>query len=201
METLPMAWASGQSTGVEPDPPVAEVPPSGLGREEAIALVLAQVPLLVGYARAIVGGRDLAEDVFQDLVVLVMRKHGDIPNPQAVPGWTRRATSFLALKRLQRSARERPVMDAELIDLLERDAAEPPADTGLDRYAAALAACRRVLPAKSRDLLALRYDADLGCHEIARRLGRPLNTVYVTLTRLHRALEDCIRSRLRRADG
>lgn len=173
----------------------------GLDRDTAMRLVLAQEPLLVGYARAIVGSRDDAEDLFQDLVMLVMRKHGDIPNPDAVPGWTRRAIRFLALKRLQRQARERPVMDEELVGLLEREWIELGLDEPGDRYRTALARCRERLPEKSREVLALRYDADLGCHEIAERLARPLNTVYVMLTRLHRALEECIRSRLRSADG
>lgn len=164
-------------------------------------LVLEQEPLLVGYARAIVGSRDSAEDIFQDLVMLVMRKHGDIPNADAVPGWTRRATRFLALKRLQRQSRERPVMDEELVGLIERDWADMGFQDSGNGYIAALARCRERLPAKSREILELRYDADMNCQQIAERLSRPLNTVYVMITRLHRALEKCIRSQARTTDG
>jgi RNA polymerase sigma-70 factor (ECF subfamily) len=174
---------------------------AGLDRETALRLVLEQEPLLVGYARAIVGARDVAEDIFQDLVMLVMRKHGDIPNQQAVPGWTRRATRFLALKRLQKQTRERPVMDDDLVELIDREWADMGLETGDQRYVTALARCREQLPAKSLEMLRLRYDADLSCQEIAERLSRPLNTVYVTITRLHRALEKCIRLRVKAGDG
>jgi DNA-directed RNA polymerase specialized sigma24 family protein len=101
----------------------------GLDQETALRVVLAQEPLLTGFLRAIVGSRQLAEDLFQDLVVLVMRKHAQIPNVDAVPGWTRRAARFLALKTLKKRAREKPTMDEALVDLLERTFVE---EAGVD---------------------------------------------------------------------
>lgn len=201
------ARASIEGVEAEPDDPSGDIEPSavaageGLDHDTAIRLVLEQEPLLVGYARAIVGSRDVAEDIFQDLVMLVMRKHASIPNQDAVAGWTRRATRFLALKRLQRMSRERAVMDEELVGLLERGWTELGFDSGGDTYIAALGRCRARLPAKSQEILQLRYEADLDCQQIADRLARPLNTVYVMLTRLHRSLEECIRSRLRSPDA
>ena len=50
-------------------------------------------------------------------------------------------------------------------------------------------------------LLAMRYEEEISGQEIADRLGRPINTVYVTLTRLHRALEECVRAQLRTSDA
>jgi RNA polymerase sigma-70 factor (ECF subfamily) len=146
--------------------------------------------------RAIVGSRTLAEDIFQDLVVLVMRKHAEIPNAAALPGWSRRAVRFLALKALEKRARERPVMDEELIALIER-AVEDDGEPAVDPYLSALGACRDKLSAPARELLALRYEQGIPGEQIAERLGRPLNTVYVTISRLHRTLADCIRARVR----
>ncbi len=172
----------------------------GLDQETAMRLMLAQEPLLLGYLRAIVGGRTLAEDLFQDLMVLVLRKHADIPNAEALPGWSRRAGRFLALKALEKRARERPVMDEELMGLLEVDASEHDKESP-GAYLDALERCRSRLPAHARDLLDLRYSQDLPGATIAERLGRPLNTVYVTISRLHRTLEQCIRARLRGEDA
>jgi RNA polymerase sigma-70 factor, ECF subfamily len=168
----------------------------GLDQETALRGVLAQEPLLLGFVRAIVGSRTLAEDIFQDLVVLVMRKHAEIPNAAALPGWSRRAVRFLALKALEKRARERPVMDEELVALLER-AVEDEGEPGVDPYLSALGACREKLSAPARELLALRYEQGIPGEQIAERLGRPLNTVYVTISRLHRTLADCIRARVR----
>jgi len=171
----------------------------GLDQETALRGILSQEPLLLGFVRAIVGSRTLAEDIFQDLVVLVMRKHAEIPNADAVPGWTRRAARFLALKALEKRARERPTMDETLVDLLEKtwvDDGEPAPDP----YVAALVRCRDRLPEHARELLTLRYVHDLSGEQIAAKLGRPLNTIYVTITRLHRTLGECIRARLRGGD-
>lgn len=168
----------------------------GLDQETALRGILAQEPLLLGFVRAIVGSRTLAEDIFQDLVVLVMRKHAEIPNAAALPGWSRRAVRFLALKALEKRARERPVMDEELIALIERSV-EDEGEPAVDPYLSALGACRGKLSAPARELLALRYEQGIPGEQIADRLGRPLNTVYVTISRLHRTLADCIRARLR----
>lgn len=167
----------------------------GLDQETALRSILSQEPLLLGFVRAIVGSRTLAEDIFQDLVVLVMRKHAEIPNAAALPGWCRRAVRFLALKALEKRARERPVMDEELIALIERAVEED--GEAVDPYLSALGACREKLSAPARELLALRYEKGIPGEQIAERLGRPLNTVYVTISRLHRTLADCIRARVR----
>ena len=173
----------------------------GLDQEAALRGILNQEPLLLGFIRAIVGSRQTAEDIFQDLVVLVMRKHAEIPNADAVPGWSRRAARFLALKALEKRARERPTMDEELITLLEQTWIEDSGEAPVDPYLSALTACRDQLPAHARELLALRYEHGIPGEQIAERLGRPLNTVYVTLSRLHRTLEACIRSRLARQES
>lgn len=172
--------------------------PTGLDQETAMRGILAQEPLLLGFIRAIVGSRQMAEDIFQDLAMLVMRKHAEIPNAAAVPGWARRAARFLALKALEKRARERPVMDEELITLLEQTWTGDGEEPAVDPYLTALTACRDQLPAHARELLALRYEHGIPGEQIAERLGRPLNTVYVTLSRLHRTLEVCVRSRLSR---
>lgn len=125
-----------------------------------------------------------------------MRKHAEIPNAAALPGWSRRAVRFLALKALEKRARERPVMDEELIALLDR-AVEEDGEVAVDPYLSALGACREKLSAPARELLALRYEQGIPGEQIAERLGRPLNTVYVTISRLHRTLADCIRARVR----
>jgi RNA polymerase sigma-70 factor (ECF subfamily) len=172
----------------------------GLGQDEAVDGLLAEKPLLVGYARAIVGNRTVAEDLFQDLLILVMRKHAEIPNRQALSGWSRRALRFLSLKAVEKRSRERPAMDAELVDLIDATCAES-GPSRSESYLEALTQCLERLPDRSRRLLAMRYEEEISGQEMAERLDRPINTVYVTLTRLHRILEECIRAHVRRADA
>lgn len=184
----------------EHGPEAGETQSAGMDQDEAVDGLLAEKPLLVGYARAIVGNRMAAEDVFQDLLILVMRKHAEIPDRQALSGWSRRALRFLALKAVEKRSRERPAMDAELVDLIDATCNEQ-APSRTEGYLEALAQCLARLPERSRRLLAMRYEEEISGQEMAERLSRPINTIYVTLTRLHRTLEECIRSHVRRADG
>jgi RNA polymerase sigma-70 factor (ECF subfamily) len=60
----------------------------------------------------------------------------------------------------------------------------------------ALRDCVRLLPEKSRQLLALRYEENLSGEEIARRVAGSLEAVYQSLSRIRARLEECIRRRL-----
>lgn len=151
-------------------------------------------PLLV-YIRAIVGGRQAAEDILQEAALVVLRKHDEVPDGEAFEGWVRRVCRFEALKHLDRHRREHAAAPERLAELAESELSEAAAETG-DARLAALRACVERLPPASRELIRLRYGDEHPGEEIARRLGRPVNTVYVTLCRLHKALADCVRVRL-----
>lgn len=158
-----------------------------------------RVPLLL-YIRAIVGSLQGCEDVLQEAAVICLRKHAEVPDVAAFEGWIRRICRFEALKHLERHRRERPAGSEQLALLAERElaeAAEEVADHRLD----ALRACLGRLSPGARQLVQLRYGDGHAGEEIARRLGRPLNTVYVTLCRLHKTLAECVRQRLAREDG
>lgn len=168
-----------------------------MDQDEAMRLFVEQRAPLLGFLRAIVGSRERAEDLLQDLAVLLLRKHADIPNPEAFPGWIRRAARFEARNAMRRVRAVE--LDEAALDALE--AAWAPAwaggkDGGEDVRIAALERCLAGLSPTARRLVELRYRQGLDCAALAERLGRPLNTVYVGLSRLHRALEDCIRGRL-----
>ena len=52
------------------------------------------------------------------------------------------------------------------------------------------------LPARTREVLTLRYEQDLSGEGIATRLGSTVDAVHQTLSRARIALGDCIRQRL-----
>ena len=61
-----------------------------------------------------------------------------------------------------------------------------------------LRACLRALPARSRQVLQLRYGEKLSRAEIGERIGLGDEGVKSLLTRLREALERCIRQRQQR---
>jgi RNA polymerase sigma-70 factor, ECF subfamily len=93
------------------------------------------------------------------------------------------------------AGRERSTAAEQLATLAEVEITEAVEDVAADRLAA-LRACLERLPAHTRQLIHLRYVEECPGEEIAKRLGRPINTVYVTLCRLHKSLGDCVRTTL-----
>jgi RNA polymerase sigma-70 factor (ECF subfamily) len=169
-----------------------------IGVEAALARLYGQRPRLLAYVDAIVADRDLAEDVLQELALLMVRKlpalEGEV---EGLDRWLRRAARFLALNAARRaaSARHRP-LDESTLDLLEAhwDAQAAAADGMLP----ALRACLDELPRHARSLLERRYIDEWSPGAESARTGLSVNALYQRLGRLHRALGDCVRARLAR---
>jgi DNA-directed RNA polymerase specialized sigma24 family protein len=66
-----------------------------------------------------------------------------------------------------------------------------------DRRSSALKNCIQKLKQRDQDLVACRYgETVITCKEVAKRLGRPVNTVYKSFQRIQSALLDCIQKTL-----
>lgn len=168
-----------------------------MDRQAAAELLESRRPLLLVYIRAIVGARQPCEDILQEAAMICLRKHDDIPDEAAFEGWIRRVCRFEALKHLERHRRERSMESEQLATLAEGEITTAVAEVADDRLGA-LRGCLERLPPASRELVRLRYVEECPGEEIASRLGKPINTIYVTLCRLHKSLADCVRTRLGR---
>jgi RNA polymerase sigma-70 factor, ECF subfamily len=170
-----------------------------MDRDQAAQLLEERRPVLLLYIRAIIGARQPCDDILQEAAMICLRKHDDVPDPAAFEGWIRRVCRFEALKHLERHRRERPAEAEQLALLAEAEITSAAEDTA-GRRLQALKGCVERLPPASRQLVQLRYAEECPGDEIAHRLGKPINTVYVTLCRLHKALAECVRQRLAQED-
>lgn len=171
-----------------------------MDRDQAAELFEARRPLLLVYVRAIIGCRAGCDDIVQEAAMICLRKHDDVPDADAFEGWIRRVCRFEALKHLERHRRERPAESEQLALLADGEIAAAVDELAGQRLNA-LRGCVERLPPASRQLIQLRYAEELPGEQIASRLGRPVNTVYVTMCRLHKALAECVRQRLAQEDG
>jgi RNA polymerase sigma factor (sigma-70 family) len=173
-----------------PPQPLPLSPDQGHLRE-----LLDQRALLLGYINAIVRNLHSAEDILQESLVLATKQSfNDAHHAQA---WIRVTARNLSLAELRRVSRRPATLSEEAFALLE-PAWEAAADEEHSQGARleALRACSAGLSATARQLLDLRFREGLDGAAIAARLGRPLNTVYVGLSRTYRRLADCIGRRL-----
>lgn len=160
-----------------------------------VKAVIQQRSRLIGYAWAVVGDVDVAEDVLQDVVLAAVTKAAQIQDEQHLQGWLRHAIRLRGMEiRRARMGRAR-LLRPEVLDLLEQVSTDTLGQNESERMAA-LHRCVAELTERTRQTLVMRYGEDIKPAEIASRTGRSLKSVYQTITRAHAALRECIRERL-----
>jgi RNA polymerase sigma-70 factor (ECF subfamily) len=151
--------------------------------------------LLLGYLRALVGDPSLAEDLFQDVSVIVLQKIGQFQEDRDLQAWCRGIARNLVLRQRQDALRLRTFEDDRIIDLVDAAFAENPDRELWDPRRQELRHCLDLLAAPSRDLVQLRYESGLSLRAIASRLSRTEAAVQVALSRVRKWLADCIERR------
>jgi RNA polymerase sigma-70 factor (ECF subfamily) len=165
-----------------------------IDQESLMILLLRERVKLLAYIRAIVRDEHLAEDVYQDVAVLALRKREEIEDPRHFLAWMRLTSRHRALKLLEQRRRH-VLLDESLLDRLDEQWVEHDVSSTAD-LTEALRHCLERLTPRARDLIRLRYAEGISGARLAAGVDRSLNAVYVSLSRIHRSLGDCIRRRL-----
>jgi RNA polymerase sigma-70 factor (sigma-E family) len=179
--TGPRAWS----------PQPAQPPGSGQHRPGTAALealYLAHYQQLVRLALLVLGGDAFAEDIVQEAFIRVHGSLSSIRDPERAASYLRVTTMNLArsaLRRQQTALRHAPAPPAEPAGPEELAVAS-------DREAGLLAALR-LLPCRQRQVIVLRYYADLSVLETARTLRISTGSVKTHGSRALAALADVLR--------
>lgn len=153
-----------------------------LGDKNALgALVRAHQRSVYSLALRMLGTRDLAEDLTQDVFMQLNGNLKSIDSAAHLVFWLRRVTTNRAIDQLRRRAR------VELTSLDEAASLFSTVDAGdplLQRHVRRLLS---TLSPQARAVVLLRYQEDLDPVDIARTLDMPVNTVK---SHLKRSLEE-----------
>jgi RNA polymerase sigma-70 factor (ECF subfamily) len=161
-----------------PDVLSAELARARLGDRAALAaLVQAYQGSVYSLALRMLGTRDLAEDLTQDVFMQLSANLAGISSNKHLGFWLRQVTSNRAIDHLRHRSR---LQMSPLEDGVEFCSAEDGADPLLQRHLRALLAH---LSPPARAVLLLRYQEDLDPVDIARTLDMPVNTVKSHLKR------------------
>jgi RNA polymerase sigma-70 factor (ECF subfamily) len=164
--------------------------------DRAVVLLLAHRAMLIGYITSIVRDAHLAEDVFQNMALVVLKKGHQVRDEKGFPAWARKIARFEALNAVRKRRHTPELLDLAVLEMLEDHWQSSDADPAAVNKA--LCDCIERLSPHARQLIQLRYVEDLGAKAVAERLARPLNTVYVALSRTYRLLATCVQQRLAR---
>lgn len=172
-----------------------------LSKQQITAWFLSDRHRLMAFIFGLLRESQASEDVFQEVWLKLhaeLEKGAEIRNP---PAWCRTVARHLILMHWRTRKNSKVLMDSTLVEFLDYVETafaenETTDETGQDRRRA-LGECVGSLPAKSRELLALRYEQELPLKEVAAKAGHSGDAVIKALVRLRQALAVCVEKKLR----
>lgn len=158
----------------------------------------AHEPVLRAYVRRLVPTRTDADDILQEISVVLWEKFHDFREGGDFRAWAFGIARFEVLTWRRDQSRDRLVLDEEVVaKIAEESAADEPR---LARQREALEACMRKIPDTQRALLLQAYHEGTRIQDVARDSGRSVAGFYQWLHRMRRLLLDCIRRTLAREE-
>ncbi len=147
-------------------------------------------PAVRSYLLSMLPDFSLADDVMQEVFLVVTRKAGDFQVGTSFPAWVKTIARFKALEAIRTRRRQEESLSEEVIEALGTDLR--PFHTNIDERLEWLAACLAELAPQARRSIELRYRNDHLPPEIAQRMGCTVPSVNVTLSRARAFLRDCV---------
>ncbi|WP_437229117.1 sigma-70 family RNA polymerase sigma factor [Planctomicrobium sp. SH661] len=153
----------------------------------------AQRPLYL-FILAQTGNVQSAEEILQETNLVIWAKLDQFQPNTSFSGWTRQIATYEILKHRQRYRRDKLKFSDEFLTAVAGDSTLQSPE--LERRREALGQCLEKLEPRDRELIQQRYQPGNNGKELARKRGRPINSVYQSLGRIRRTLLDCIHRRL-----
>ena len=154
---------------------------------------------LTAYAYVVLQDWNLAEDVVQDLFVTVSTKWESFDPSRPLYPWLKRIVRNRAVDIIRSRSREFYCEDDRLLDLVEQAFDQEESDNALRRRSvmnSLIKDCIQKLGDSSKQLIRMFYAEGKSCAEIAEKLNRSENAVYIALTRTRKQLRRCADSKL-----
>lgn len=158
------------------------------------ALVSERVKVL-GYIQSLIRRHDLAEDIFQDVCVISMRRRESIKDEAHLRRWLRVVARRQAMNVIRKRQESHLLLDADVLELLD-PAWELHDDYNTALRVDALRVCVGLLSESNRDLVSKRFVDNYEYQDLAMDLNRNIASIYVSFSRIYSILNKCIRSRL-----
>jgi RNA polymerase sigma-70 factor, ECF subfamily len=153
---------------------------------------------LAACVHALVPNWQDAEEVLQETRVTLWRQFADFRPGSDFLAWARTVARYIARTHLRRSGYARQLFSEDVAEILIQEMQRSPGKD--DRRHAALAHCTERLKDDAQKLLRRFYGDGEKIKQIAAEMGRSLHGTYMALSRIRRALLECIELRLRQKE-
>ena len=145
---------------------------------------------LYQYIHALLPRQQDAEDAMQDALVVLWKKFEQFDPATSFYAWASRVAYLEVLNYRRRNSRLVTILDEAVFEQIAVEV-ERQSDL-LEARREAMQRCAERLSLTDRELLNLRYVPGATVKDVARRLGRPANSVCKSLGRIRQTLWDCI---------
>ena len=151
---------------------------------------------LMAFIRAMVRNESLAEDVFQETLLVAWRRFESFDRARPFGPWLRGIAHLTALAMFRKGKRE-VVVDSKVVEALEvRAEALERAWIGLEHDPLeTLQACVEQLPERYRDAVEILYRGDRSVAEVAAATEMGMEAAKKRLQRARHLLADCLRTK------
>jgi RNA polymerase sigma-70 factor, ECF subfamily len=161
--------------------------------EEFLKRFLRHQDDLRAFLGSVVRDRAAAEDLFQEVSLVLWQSFGNYDPSRPFGAWARGIAVKKVLQTREKSRRLplafSPQAILAILDAYDRTEKLAPDPSDLRE-------CIAKLPPRSQSLLALRYERSFKLGQIAREVGSTLDAVHKLLTRIRENLQECLQRRL-----
>jgi RNA polymerase sigma-70 factor (ECF subfamily) len=151
-------------------------------------------PAIRAFVRRLVPSRADADDVLQEVAIVLWEKFDDFREDGDFRAWACGIARFKVLSRLRDLSRDRIVLSTDVIEMIAASSLED--EFQLQRERDMLESCFKKVSPKEQELLAKAYDSDSKIQDVAAQSGRSVRGFYQWLYRMRQMLLDCIRREL-----
>jgi RNA polymerase sigma-70 factor, ECF subfamily len=166
-----------------------------LSQDVVVHVLLTDRAKLLAYIRSMVVNPHVAEDIHQDVLVQALEKRDTLIDGDHLLAWARQTARFRAIDWLRRQHLQPQYVAPDVLELLE-PAWESEWSLPAAELSDALRECLGHLTPRARKMVSLRFGERVSGEEIAKQVGCKVQSVYMSLSRIYRALDTCIRGRL-----
>ena len=145
---------------------------------------------LHAYILALVFDADAAADLLQETNIVLWQKFEQYQAGTNFFAWAREVARLTVLRYRRTNSKRIATLDPHLLEELAERFSESQ-DSG-DHEREALAGCLKKLRDGDREMIVTRYRPGASVGTMAKRLGRPENSVSQSLCRIRRTLAECI---------
>ena len=159
-------------------------------KEEITSLLMKHRKALFAYIYAILHDHHLAEDVFQEVSIVLVQKWNESVEIKNLWPFAREVARRKALGMLRKQKRGKLVFSDQALDAIDEgfDLIQPQTE---DRKQY-LGECIELLPSNWKKIVRLRYWKKMPVKHLSASLGQSANAVSVTMNRIRARLADCV---------